>query len=105
MCIDWLFTLAIADTAIHLRLHEIVQWWYNGHEIYEIYSITLWYRIFTLTIGVLQLVNNGPAMVNIYSDQNTVAKLQCNDIVIVICVYKNCGCDGLVMTNFNENEW
>ena len=50
-------------------------------------------------------MNNGPAMVNIYSDQNAVAKLQCNDTVIVIYVYKNWGCDGLVMTNFNENEW
>ena len=53
-----------------------------------------------------KLVNNGPAMVNIYSDQkNAVAKLQCNDTLIVICVYKNCGRNGLVMTNFNENEW
>ena len=52
-----------------------------------------------------KLVNNGPAMVSIYSDQkNTVVKLQCSDIVIVIYIYTNWDRDGLVMTNFNENE-
>ena len=72
--------LVITDTEIHLKLHEIVQWWYNGHEIYEItvdYIMVLEYLHWMYLYYKLVWIN-GPVMVNMYSDQKctvVIAKL------------------------------